>query len=193
MWMSSWGGGLRYGSGVWCRSSPHSTDLYARCTRTTKTQKYTHTQVEKDNRSHNKSYTAFLNCMCVCVCVVGALLALFFFIWLHSNLLPSPSLHTHTHIYTQHFFHPLIPNCLRKGKGEIPLQCLGSAVFGNHLLSHIVVGGSRVPPDTRSLLSRLCTICTLTDVKVFVSMYCAVVSETLTLSFFFGFWVVKVI
>lgn len=52
-------------------------------------------------------------------------------------------LHARKHARTRSifFFHPLIPNCLRKQRGEIPLQCLGSAVFGNRPLSHTMVGG----------------------------------------------------
>ncbi len=80
-------------------------------------------------------------CVCVCVCVWER-----DFFLSHCTPISVPlSLytHTHTHTHTLHFFHPLIPNCLRKRRGEIPLQCLGSAVFGNHLLSHTVVGGRR--------------------------------------------------
>lgn len=50
-----------------------------------------------------------------------------FFNWLHSNL-SRTRVCTHTHIHGL-LVHPLIPNCLRKRRGEIPLQCLGSALF----------------------------------------------------------------
>lgn len=49
-----------------------------------------------------------------------------FFNWLHSNLSRTRAC-THTHIHGL-LVHPLIPNCLRKRRGEIPLQCLGSAL-----------------------------------------------------------------
>lgn len=39
--------------------------------------------------------------------------------------------HTHTLFSPAYCFHPLIPNCLRKPRREIPLQCLSSALLGN--------------------------------------------------------------
>lgn len=102
--------------------------------------------------THNRISTLSINLIYFdCMCVRA---------FFYPNALQSLTLTAHTH--TSFFFHPLIPNCLRKRRGEIPLQCLGSAVFGNHLLSHTVVGGRRREPSLRSIwytlwhMSRLC-------------------------------------
>lgn len=82
-------------------------------------------------RKYSKLDSAYMTCM-------HDRLLLFFHILhhMHSNLFPR-SRDTHTHTYAA-FFHPLIPNCLRKWRVEIPLQSLGSALFGKRPLSHIV-------------------------------------------------------
>lgn len=77
------------------------------------------------HRGINALYKSYIYSNFICATV-------FFFIWLHSS--PSETracararTHTHTHSL---LVHPLIPNCLRKRRGEIPLQCVGSALFG---------------------------------------------------------------
>ena len=162
---SEWGADFRHSSGV-CYLSTVLTSLAAVHTHR---HKHTHAHIQRDKHTLNKPYI-FGDCV---------LERDFFYPTalqsrsLSLSLSLSLSAHTHTHRESI-FFHPLIPNCLRKRRVEIPLQCLGSAMFGNRSLSHIVVGGRRTAfLKTPRTFSPLNMIYSLTDVEVVLSKSCA--------------------